>query len=64
LTIQWVPGHTNIEGNKSVDKEAKKATECDLSAMKHLPAPLQKLGILATLPYSKATLLQSFNTKL
>ncbi|KAL4074014.1 hypothetical protein J3A83DRAFT_4039290, partial [Scleroderma citrinum] len=42
LTICWVPDHTNIEGNKSVDKEAKKATKDNSSPMEHLPAPLKK----------------------
>ena len=64
LAICWVPGHANIAGNKSVDREAKKATECDSSPVEQLPVSLRRRGAPVTLPYSKVAIIQSFNTKL
>ena len=64
LAICWVPGHANIAGNKSIDQEAKKATEGDSSPVEQLPTSLRKCRTPAVLPYSKATLIQSFNAKL
>jgi len=64
LLSGWVPGHANITGNESVDREAKKAAEGNSSPVEQLPASLKKLGIPVMLPYSKTTLAQSFNAKL
>jgi len=64
LSICWVPGHTNIAGNKSVDKEAKKAAEGNSSAVDQLPTLLTRNGAKIVLLYSKAALIQAFNTKL
>ena len=64
LAIRWVPGHANIAGNESVDQEAKKAAEGDSSPVEQLPASLRKHRTPAVHPYSKAALIQSFNTKL
>jgi len=50
LEIWWVPGHMNITGNSTPTDQ--------------LPASLVWWGTPATLPYSKATLVQAFNTKL
>ena len=49
LAICWVPGHTNIAGNTSVDREAKKAAEGDSSPVERLPAALRKRGAPAIL---------------
>ena len=64
LTIRWVPGHANIAGNESIDREAKKAAEGNSSPVEQLPTSLRKRRTLAVLPYSKAALIQSFNAKL
>jgi len=64
LSIRWVPGHTNIAGNESVDKEAKKAVEGDSSTVDQLPMLLTRNGAKIVLPYSKAALIQAFNAKL
>ena len=64
FSIRWVPGHTNITGNESVDKEAKKAVEGDSSAVDQLPTLLTHNGAKIVLPYSKAALIQAFNAKL
>ncbi|KIM55556.1 hypothetical protein SCLCIDRAFT_30270 [Scleroderma citrinum Foug A] len=49
LAIRWVPGHANIAGNKSVDREAKKAAKGDSSPVEQLPAALRKCGAPAIL---------------
>ena len=64
LSIRWVPGHTNIAGNESVDKEAKKAVEGDSSTVDQLPTLLTHNRAKIVLPYSKAALIQAFNAKL
>jgi len=64
LSIRWVPGHSNIAGNESVDKEAKKAVEGDSSAVNQLLTMLTRNGVKIVLPHSKAALIQAFNAKL
>ena len=58
LTICWVPGHANIAGNESVDAEAKKVVEGNMSAWKALPVALRKGRGLKQLPLNKSTLIQ------
>ena len=64
LAIHWVPGHTNIAGNKSVDREVKKAAEGNSSPVELLPTSLKRQRTPIVLLFSKAALLQAFNTKL
>lgn len=64
LNIRWVLGHTNIAGNESMDREAKKAAEGNSTYTDQLPVSLMRQGAPITLPYSKATLVQAFNSKL
>lgn len=42
LTVRWVPGHQDIEGNEEADVEAKSAAHKESSERKHLPAILRK----------------------
>lgn len=64
LNIHWVLGHTNIAGNESMDREAKKAAEGNSTHTDQLPTSLTCRGVPITLPYSKAALVQAFNSKL
>ena len=54
LSVQWVPSHANITGNKSVDREAKKAAEGDNSPTNRLPTSLTHNRAPAALPLNKS----------
>lgn len=41
ISIRWVPGHTDVEGNEDADVEAKTAAEGHSSAKKYLPKCLR-----------------------
>ena len=64
LKVRWVPGHADIAGNKSVDRDAKKAAEGDNSFTNRLPTSLTRNEAPAKLPFNKSALLQAFNRKL
>jgi len=64
LSIRWVPGHSNIAGNESVNKEAKKVAEGDSSTVNQLPTMLTRNGVKIVLLHSKAALIQAFNAKI
>lgn len=59
LTMRWVPGHMDIEGNELADKEAKKAAAGNSSDQARLPRTLRK-----GLPASKSALKRTFEAKL
>ncbi|KAI0337727.1 ribonuclease H-like protein, partial [Trametopsis cervina] len=42
LTLRWVPGHTDIEGNEQADDDAKQAAHQHTSPRSQLPARLRK----------------------
>ena len=63
LIVHWVPGHANVAGNESVDAEAKKTAEGDMSAWKVLPAALRKGRGPKQLPLNKSTLIQHHTKK-
>ncbi|GBE89552.1 RNA-directed DNA polymerase from mobile element jockey [Sparassis crispa] len=54
LTVRWVPGHKDVEGNERADLEAKKAARGDPSPLAMLPKSLQ-----SPLPLSSSKLRQS-----
>lgn len=53
LTLRWVPGHEDIDGNEEADKEAKKAARQDTTPLRDLPRCLR-----AILPQSASKLRQ------
>ena len=59
LTLRWVAGHEGIEGNETVDAEAKKAANGLTSSKLSLPAYLRKM-----LPQNPSAIRQHHNAKL
>ncbi|KAF5317581.1 hypothetical protein D9619_013186 [Psilocybe cf. subviscida] len=59
LTIRWVPGHINVEGNEAADYAARLASTGDETPRSTLPAFLQ-----ASLPHSKAAARQCYRLRL
>jgi hypothetical protein len=56
----WIKGHANVEGNESVDLEAKKVTERKPNKARNLPSWLSK----DTLPLSISAVRQEHERKL
>lgn len=61
ITLRWIAGHREVEGNKQADEEAKKAAESReaSSSPQELPITLR-----SPLPLSMSALKQQHNTKL
>ena len=57
LTIRWVPGHMDVEGNEKSDEEAKDAARGASSSKNRLPAVLHK-----SLPMSASRAKQNWKT--
>lgn len=57
VTVRWVPGHEDVEGNETADGGAKDAAGGETSERRKLPECLRK-----GLPKSKAALKQKFKT--
>jgi hypothetical protein len=60
LTLHWIPGHSEVKGNKEVDKGAKKAAEGKISSAWRLPGFLMNRA----LPASVAAVGQAHTEKL
>ena len=56
LTLRWVPGHVEIEGNERSDEEAKRAARGESSEEQDLPRATR-----GQLPFSRSAARQRFN---
>ena len=59
ITLKWIPGHKEVEGNEQADEQAKKAITEGSSAANRLPKYLQKPML-----HSKSARIQTLNDKL
>jgi hypothetical protein len=59
VTVQWVPGHKGVKGNKRADEQAKKAITEGSSDKQQLPRLLRKM-----LPHSRSTAKWAFRETL
>ena len=59
VTVQWVPGHKGVEGNKRADEQAKKAIMEGSNDKRQLPKLLRK-----TLPHSRSAAKWAFGETL
>jgi hypothetical protein len=59
ISLKWILGHKDVEGNEKADEEAKKAITEGSSAEHYLPEYLHQ-----PLPRSKSALIQNHNNNL
>ena len=62
LTLRWVPGHRNLDGNERADAEAKRAARGDNSPHDSLPRWLTRNHLPASLSKVRQALRASFQT--
>ena len=60
LTLRWIPGHKNLEGNERADQEAKRAARADSSPLDSLPCRLTRNPLPASLSKVRQALMTSF----
>ncbi|KAJ3967219.1 hypothetical protein EV361DRAFT_771601, partial [Lentinula raphanica] len=59
VTISWVPGHKDVEGNERADEEAKRAASTRSSPKRMLPVHLRR-----ALPHSRTATVRVFRRQL
>ena len=62
LTLRWIPGHRDLEGNERADQEAKRAARAESSPPDSLPRYLTRCPLPASLSKVRQALAASFQT--